>query len=94
MVKGVRCDGVYQSRVNPAGWRERPACLATGCTVCGGIGWFAIRPLCKSTVALDWSRSSGLSHRGEADLASGINAVNCSRFPAVGGRANETSAPR
>ena len=28
MVKGVRCDGVYQSRVNPAGWRECPACLA------------------------------------------------------------------
>ena len=42
MVKGVRCSGAYRSRLRPAGWRECPTCSATGCTVCGGIGWFAV----------------------------------------------------
>ena len=44
MVKGARCKGAYLSRLNSAGWRQCPACSATGCTVCGGIGWFAVRP--------------------------------------------------
>jgi hypothetical protein len=39
---GRRCNGTYQSRLNLEGWRECPACAATGCTACGGTGWFAV----------------------------------------------------
>ena len=43
MMKGVRCNGVYQSRPNLEGWQECSVCSATGCTVCRGTGWIAVR---------------------------------------------------
>jgi hypothetical protein len=42
-VNGIRCNGTYQSRMNPTDWQECSACAATGCTACRGTGWFAVR---------------------------------------------------
>jgi hypothetical protein len=45
----VRCDGVFQSRLNQDGWTECPTCAATGvnnnqpCGTCRGVGWYPIR---------------------------------------------------
>jgi len=37
------CDGVISSALNDNDWEECPACSASGCPECNGVGWHFVR---------------------------------------------------